>query len=176
MTTNDKSESIDASVQKEAESPQRRRVLDLLQRMARTTALGGAAIGLAATEGCPPFAVDPLPPPFCADPTRVGLQLSMSLSGSWVSGDSGSVRVRLYVSSHDTVTFSPAVALSGATLVQTATTTNAIEVLLSPDAGAAAVTVHISVDCSGQVAAIVLNLDVRNPVLNANVPITVVAP
>jgi len=163
----------------EAADP-RRRVLDLLRRMARATAFGGVALGLASAESCSPIVCDPLPPPItCSNPTRAELQNAMTFTATWVAGDGGALQVQLQLqsSSRTTVTFSSSVTLTQATLEGAASTANTLTVTLAPNAGATAVTALVSFDCSGTADTMTLTLDVSGtPVAGGNVPVTLTTP
>lgn len=163
----------------EAADP-RRRVLDLLRRMARATAFGGVALGLASAESCSPIVCDPLPPPItCSNPTRAELQSAMTFTAAWVAGDGGALQVRLQLQNfgRTTVTFSSAVTLTGAALGGAAATASGLTVTLSPAAGATAVTAQVPFDCSGVADALTLTLDVSGtPAAGSSVPVTLTAP
>ncbi len=147
------------------ETAPRRRVMDLVRRMAKATALGGAAVGLAAAESCGPVVCDPLPPPItCANPTRAELQQAMGLSANWAAGDAGALVVHLRVSNsgRQTVTFARSVTPTNATVLGVTTTATTIEVDLAPNAGASTISVGLTFDCSGTTDAMTLSLDVSS--------------
>lgn len=162
------------------ETAPRRRVMDLVRRMAKATALGGAAVGLAAAESCSPLVCDPLPPPItCANPTRAELQNAMSFTARWVAGDAGALEVHLTVSyfGRQTVTFARAVTATNATVKSVSTTATALDADLSPAAGATTVTVALTFDCAGTTDAMTLSLNVSGtPQAGNPVTVTITSP
>ncbi len=161
------------------ESAPRRRVLDLVLRMARVTALGGAALGLSACESGP-IVCDPLPPPItCANPTRAELQQAMVLQAQWVAGQGGALQVALAVDfvGQPSVTFSSTVSVTGGTAGDVVVSPRSLAVNLAPGAGATAVSVVVTFDCSGTTDAMTLRLDVQSPPhAGSPVPVSITAP
>lgn len=155
----------------------RTRVMDLLRRMARATALGGAAVSLASCESC---VCDPLPPPItCANPTRAELQRAMSLFARWVPGEGGGLEVQLDVEYHgrQPVSFAPIVALAGAAQKKLVAMPASLVLNLAPTAGVSTVTVGVTFDCSGTTDAMTLSLDVRGtPSSGSEVAVTITSP
>lgn len=176
MSTQEKEEGAIPS----PESAPRRRVLDLVLRMARVTALGGAAVGLAACESCGPVVCDPLPPPItCANPTRAELQRAMYLQAQWVAGEGGALQVALVVEflGQPSVTFSPTVSVTGGTQKDLVVAPRSLAVNLAPGAGAAFVSVGLTFNCSGTLDAMTLRLDVQDPPhAGSPVPVSITAP
>ena len=158
----------------------RRRVLDLVRRVARATALGSAGLGLAAAESCTPLVCDPLPPPItCANPTRSELQSALSLRAVWQAGDAGALELRLTVENNgrQAVTFSPTVTATNATVRGSATTVSSLTADLAPTSGASTVTVTVSFDCAGTNDLVTLSLNVSaTPSAGLFVPVTITSP
>lgn len=156
--------------------PPRRRVLEQLQRMARAAALGGAALGLAATEaGC--IVCDPLPPPMTCDPLSHDRLLSeVSLGAAWAPPDGGARLVQLRLTNRGAQgAFSNPVTVSGAELQGVTTTAQAMEILLVPHAGT--VRVQLTYDCRGARTAIELSLDLSGTDGGAApIPVNLVTP
>jgi hypothetical protein len=170
----------DPGVIPSVENTPRQRVLDLVRRMAKATALGGAALGLASAESCTPLVCDPLPPPItCANPTHAELQQAMNFTAQWVSGDGGAPQVQLSVSNfgRQQVTFSSTVTATGATVVGVSTTDSSLTADLAPTSGATSATVSLNFDCAGTTDAMTLRLDLGgSPTVGAPVTVTLTAP
>lgn len=158
----------------------RSRVLDLVRRVARATALGSAGLGLAAAESCTPLVCDPLPPPItCANPTRHELQSALDLRAVWQAGDAGTLELRLTVQNNgrQAVTFSPTVTATNATVRGSTTTSSSLTADLAPSAGASTVTVTVSFDCAGTNDLVTLSLNVSGtPAAGTTVPVTITSP
>lgn len=162
------------------ESAPRRRVLDLVLRMARVTALGGAAVGLSACESCGPVVCDPLPPPItCANPTRAELQRAMYLEAQWVAVEGGGLEVLLEVEyqGRQPVAFASMVTVVGATQKKLVVTPTSVALNFAPAAGISTVTVGLTFDCSGTTDAMTLSLDVSGtPSAGSRVTVTITSP
>ncbi len=161
------------------ESPVRMRTRNRMQQLLLTA----SAIGACACDHS--VVCDPLPPPItCTANGNLGSPMSynsdrISVTARWVQSGSALVaRVRIsfslitrYGSQQDAaVAFSGDPQLKGASVARVDRQATVIEFDCAPDAGATTVTVFVPMTCNAGAACYRLELDVRQPQANANVP------
>lgn len=159
----------------------RERVLTLLKKMAKTSALVGSALGLAATESCGIIVCDPLPPPLsCPNPGHDELTSAVWFDASWVDVDGGPLEVLLHASDLNGggLAFTNGVTVTGGTLrsAQVNLSGSGLEVAIAPATGSTTLTVVLSYTCSSTPTTMTVTLDVSAPRAGGSVAVHLVSP